>query len=270
MTSGKHISEDEIALDKLKDILLRQDRSELEELRAILNEPDKLSQRVTPLINSQLDFLKENFATEYETIIHELIDERLKQSQQEILDLIYPSLGKMISKYVALQISTLKDSIEDSVKSSFSFGRSIKSFFTGVKESDLIIQEAVVSTVEEVYIIQRDSGLLLASASNQNSMDKDVVAGMLTAIKSFVEDAFNKDSQDLEMIEYGSSKIIIRSYYSFYIALSVSGAVSATEINEFAEKIDSFAEEKMVKFSGNFENSSVEISDILEQTFIEK
>ncbi len=270
MTQGNHIREDERALEKLKDILLNKDRAELEELRSILNNQDKLSEKVRPIILSHFDFLKENFSSEYEEIVNTLIDKKLKQSEQELLDLIYPSLGKMISKYVALQMTTLKESIESSVKSKFSIGRSIKSMFTGVKESDLIIKDAVVSTIEEVYIIQRDSGLLISSASNQDSMDRDVIAGMLTAIKSFVEDAFNKDAQDLEMIEYGSYKIIIRSYYSFYIAIAVSGAFSATEQFELGTKIDSFAEYKMKLFKGKYDISSEEISLLLEQDFIQK
>ena len=269
MTQGKHRTEDDVALEKLKDIILRNDRDELEELRAILNDKEKLSEKVNPIIVEHFEFLKENFSSEYSVIINGLIDKKLKQSEQELLDLIYPSLGKMISKYVALQISTLKDSIENSVKSSFSFGRTFTSFFTGVKESELIIKDAVISTVEEVYVIQRDSGLLIGSASNNNSMDDEVIAGMLTAIKSFVEDAFKAESQDLETIEYGSYKIIIRSYYSFYIAMAISGAVSLAEQREIQEKIDDFAAEKMKIFKGRFDSSKYEISKLLKQNFID-
>lgn len=270
MTQRKYRTEDDIALEKLKDIILRNDRDELEELRSILNNKEKLSEKVNPIISEHFNFLKENFSSEYESIVNGLIDKKLKQSEQELLDLIYPSLGKMISKYVALQMSTLKESIESSVKSSFSFGRSFTSFFTGVKESDLIIKDAVVSTVEEVYVIQRDSGLLIGSASNKNSMDDEVIAGMLTAIKSFVEDAFNTQAQDLEIIEYGSYKIIIRSYYSFYIAMAISGAISQTEQREMQENIDEFAAEKMKIFKGRFDSSKYEISKLLKEGFIDK
>jgi len=270
MGQTNYRSEDDYALERLKDILLRNDRSELDELRSILHDQKKLSEKVSPIIETHLEFLKENFASEYKVIINKLIDKKLKTSEQELLDLIYPSLGKMISKYVTLQMSTLKESIENSVKSKFSFGRSMKSFFTGVKESDLIIKDAVVSTIEEVYVVQRDSGILIANASNQDSMDRDVVAGMLTAIKSFVEDAFNKDSQDLEMIEYGSYKIIIQSYYSFYIAIAISGAISASERSELAKKLDAFAETQMKKFIGKFEDSEEVLSKLLREVFIDK
>lgn len=270
MTRGEYKSEDDVALEKLKDIILRNDRNELEELRAIINDKEKLSEKVNPIISEHFHFLKENFSSEYESIINDLIDKKLKQSEQELLDLIYPSLGKMISKYVTLQMSTMKDSIEKSVKSSFSFGRSFTSFFTGVKESDLIIKDAIVSTIEEVYVIQRDSGLLIGSASNKNSMDDEVVAGMFTAIKSFVEDAFNTQSQDLEMIEYGSYKIIIRSYYSFYIAMAISGALSLTEQRNLQDQIDEFAAQKMKIFKGRFDSSKDEISKFLKEDFIDK
>jgi len=268
MTSGNHIQDEEQALERLKSILLRQDRAELEEIRGILNNKEKLSEKVKPIILDHFIFLKENFSQEYESIINDLIDKKLKQSESDILDIIYPSLGKMISKYVSLQITTLKESIENSVKSKFSFTRSITSFFTGVKESDLILKDAVTSAIEEVYLIQKDSGLLLASASNQESMDKDVVAGMLTAIKSFVEDAFNKDAQDLETIEYGSYKIVIRSYYSFYIAVAISGALSTSERGILSEKIDSFAANEIKIYKGKYDSAGTEISSLLEKQFI--
>jgi len=268
MTNGNHIQDEEQALERLKSILLRQDREELEEIRAILNEKEKLSQKIKPIILDHFDFLKENFSQEYESIINDLIDKRLKKSESDLLDIIYPSLGKMISKYVTLQMTTLKESIESSVKSKFSFTRSMKSFFTGVKESDLILKDAVTSTIEEVYLIQKDSGLLMASASNQDSMDKEVVAGMLTAIKSFVEDAFNKDAQDLETIEYGSYKIVIRSYYSFYIAIAISGALSSSERGVLTQKVDYFASNVMKNYKGKYDIAEKEISELLEKQFI--
>ncbi len=260
---------DDIALEKLKDILLRNDRKELDEIRSILNDQNKLAEKVNPILREHFQFLKDNFSSDYETIINDLVDKKLKQSEKELLDLIYPSLGKMISKYVTLQMSSLKESIEESVKSSFSFTRSFTSFFTGVKESELIIKDAVVSTIEEVYVIQRDSGLLIGSASKNNSMDDEVIAGMLTAIKSFVEDAFNTESQDLEVIEYGSYKLVIRSYYSFYIAMAISGAMSTNEQVEVQERIDTFASYKMKLFKGRFDSSKYEISKQLEQDFID-
>ncbi len=269
MTQGTYKNEDDVALEKLKDILLRNDRDELDELRSILNDQSKLSEKISPIILDHFKFLKENFSSEYETIINDLIDKKLKQSEQELLDLIYPSLGKMISKYVTLQMTTLKESIESSVKSRFSFGRSFTSFFTGVKESDLIIKDAVLSSIEEVYVIQRDSGLLIGSASKNNSLDDEVIAGMLTAIKAFVEDAFNTESQDLEVIEYGSYKILVRSYYSFYIAMAISGALSTTEQLEMQERIDAFASNKMKLFKGRFASSKSEISIHLEEDFME-
>lgn len=48
----------------------------------------------------------------------------------------------------------------------------------------------------------KESGLLIGSYSRGNIADKDMISGMLTAIKSFVEDAFSKEGQDLEDIKF--------------------------------------------------------------------
>jgi len=60
--------------------------------------------------------------------------------------------------------------------------------------------------VHEVYLVQRESGLLLGSYAKEKNTDQDVIAGMLTAIKSFAEDAFNRGKEDLEMIQYENYK----------------------------------------------------------------
>jgi flagellar motor component MotA len=77
-------------------------------------------------------------------------------------------------------------------------------------------------------------------------MDKDMISGMLTAIKSFVEDAFSGGAQNLEAIEYELYTIHIQNFFSYYIAVVVSGNYSRTfesdlenELLELSKKLTS-------------------------------
>ena len=74
------------------------------------------------------------------------------------------------------------------------------------------------------------------------NIEEDVVAGMLTAIKSFAEDAFKKETQDLQYIEYESYHIHIQNFSSYYIAVIISGTFNVIFKNELEDRLLDFAQ----------------------------
>ena len=266
-------SDSEVQLmSQLRDILLKEDRSTLTELQEILNNKSLLSGRVNPIIEEHLDFLKHNFPKEYAKIVDRLIEQKLKDSQQQILDIVYPVMGKMITKFVNLQMQQLKEGIDAQINGIFSrqgFVKHIKNRILGVKTSDMLIAAADKPILEEIFVIERDSGLMFGSAALFPSVNRDVVAGMLTAIKSFVEDAFERDNEDLEMIQYGTYRILLQNYPFYYFALALSGTVSTSEseilrgqIVDFIDKTDNLRVAEVTDESQN------RISQLLEEHFI--
>ena len=268
-----HKSDSEVQLmSQLREILLKEDRSTLTELQEILNNKSLLSGRVNPIIEEHLDFLKHNFPKEYAKIVDRLIEQKLRDSQQQILDIVYPVMGKMITKFVNLQMQQLKEGIDAQINGIFSrqgFVKHVKNRILGVKTSDMLIAATDKPILEEIFVIERDSGLMFGSAALFPSVNRDVVAGMLTAIKSFVEDAFERDNEDLEMIQYGTYRILLQNYPFYYFALALSGTVSASEseilrgqIVDFIDKTDNLRVAEVTDESQN------RISQLLEEHFI--
>jgi len=174
---------------------------------------------------------------------------QIENSRDEVVQVLYPIMGQMIKKYVQREIQVLSEKIDQQIQKAFSFNSvvdGIKAFFSrkGGKE---IITEAYGSQIEEIFIIEKDSGLLMASYSRNELVDQDMVSGMLTAIKAFVEDAFNKEGQELETIEYDLYKIYLKSFNKFYIATVVSGIFSASFKNQLDDLILKFVEEMTLK-----------------------
>ena len=263
--------DDQALLTRLKDILLRDNVQELSEIKKVLDTKEHLSVRVSPIIEEHLQLLKENFSTEYEVTINKLIEAKIKDSQDQILDTIYPALGRMIKKYITFQFQQLKENIDSKVKSTFSFDmvkRRIKAIFTGVSESDLILSTENDAKVEEIFLIERDSGLLMGSACLEENMDQDVIAGMLTAIKSFVEDAFKKEKLELELIEYGHYKILIQTFYSYYMAAAIIGTLTSSEKEEIAQKMHDFVAEEISNQNDKEELTLDIVSKKLHSNFI--
>ncbi len=264
--------DDDLLMRKLKNVLLKEDREQLMQLKEVLDDPNQLSEKVNPLIEQRLDFLKKNFPKEYRLVVNQIVEERLRGFQDEVLNIMYPVLGKMIRKYITHQFQLMKDRIDTTVRSTFSIEalkRKLKSVFLGVNESDLVMSQIDGPVIEEIYVIQRNSGLLLGSASLNNTIDQDVIAGMLTAIKSFVEDAFQRESEDLERIQYGSYKIFIQNYHSYYIAVVMSGSLSAKESDALSTRLSNFTDKELTQIS-NIDNEAIQhISSKLNEYFVQ-
>jgi hypothetical protein len=96
--------------------------------------------------------------------------------------------------------------------------------------AELTLRESFAFSLEELFLIQHDSGLLLAHhrASQEDSSDSDLISGMLTAIRDFARDSLGDgdDSQELREIEFGDERIIIQSGQYVYAAAVIKGIES--------------------------------------------
>jgi hypothetical protein len=273
MTKIRNSVEEEMLMSKMKDILLREDRNEIQRLQASFQDENQLSARVLPIIEEQLALLKQTFPKEFERSIDIIIAQKIKNSQEELLDVLHPVIGKMIAKYIQMQIELLKESIE--AKLGGTFGKQnwltrTKNRMLGVKESDAVWSNMNAPIIQEVYIIQHHSGILMGSAARETVMDRDMIAGMLTAIKAFVEDAFQRDREELELIEYGTYKIIIQNFHTYYLAAAVSGSLTITDRSDISKQLLDFGEVHLKKFTSTTADYYIHCSRLLHDAFIEK
>ena len=234
-------NKEKILLDQLRTALLSEDRKSIAKIRHILETSDELAKRIDPIIETHLNELKEHFPDSYIRVTQKLIDQRLKDSQQELVNILYPRLGLMMKSYIADQFKLLRERIDNQVR------RSPLSFFmrNRTKTADEIIMDLSPFKVEEIYIVSHESGLLLGSASSSNAADKDMVAGMLTAIKAFVEDAFHRTDEELRGIQYREYEIMIHNFFNYYIALAIAGTSSELDRDLLAKRILEFATKEL-------------------------
>lgn len=239
-------------LVQLKELLLNEDRDfaqqilqKLESVETILNQEKLLSEKVNPIIDKKIETFTEEIPSKLGPTITEALKVQIRDSQDQVVEALFPIIGKMIKKYIQQEINNLSESINNQVQSTFSikkWNRKIKSFFTGVSEKNIILSEMVKPKVEQIFIIEKGSGLLIANVSkSEENIDKDMIAGMLTAIKSFVEDAFTKEEQSLELIQYELYNIYIQNMASYYVAAVISGSFNSEFKNELEDKILDFA-----------------------------
>ncbi len=258
-------------LKQLRQVLLSEDREALAAIREMLEDEAQLSEKVSPIIRQHLAFLKENFHEEYGVIIEEIVSKKLSESQDEIVNMIFPKLNTIIKKFITAQFQILKEGIDTQIKTvqnRFSPKNLFNRFF-GPSDSDIVLSQLDHPEVHEVYLVQRESGLLLGSYAKEKNTDQDVIAGMLTAIKSFAEDAFNRGKEDLEMIQYENYKIFLHNLPSYYFAVAMTGSISTSEKENLSNKLITFAQEN-VPFDTTNVNSTLtdRISTALAKHFV--
>ncbi|WP_289043449.1 cell envelope biogenesis protein OmpA [uncultured Olleya sp.] len=236
----------------LKDILLKDEHEyassieiKLKKLEELITQQNNLSKHIDPILEEKLDeFIKEMPQTIGPTITKTLKEE-IKNSQDEVVEALYPIMGKMIKRYVQKEIQILSENINRSMSNAFSFKnifRKFRSKKSGVSEGDLLIQNQFKPKIEQIMVIESGSGLIISEYSKTNNIDQDTVAGMLTAIKSFAEDAFVTDVQNLEYIEYENYHIHLQNFSKYYIAVAISGAFTATFRSKLEDKLLDFAQ----------------------------
>lgn len=242
-------------LIKLKELLLNEDRDfaqtileKLDSLEDTINTPNKLSEKVGGIIDKKLETYTQEIPEKLGPTITKALSSEIKNSQDKVVEILFPIIGKMIKKYIQQEMKILSDNINNQIQNAFSvqgFKRKIMSKFTGVSEHQMLLAEMNEPKVEEIFIVEKGSGLIISSASRQESIDEDMIAGMLTAIKSFVEDAFKKEQQSLELIQYELFEIYIQNFNTYYFAVVISGGFNSGFKNKLENNLFDFVSENM-------------------------
>ena len=238
-------------IEELKHLLLNEDRemiaalkSEIDNLKKTLNTEKELEINVGPIIKAYLANYTEEIPEKLGPTITQSLKNEIANSKNEVVDALYPILGKMIKKYLQKEFEILSEKINSQIKRRFSikgFKRKIKSLFTGIKEESLIINDLSESKIEQILIIEKHSGILKGSYSNSDTIDKDVLSAMLTAIKSFVEEALKTGNENLESIEYGLYNIHIQNFNSYYVAAIIHGVYDVQFQESIRERINEYS-----------------------------
>lgn len=227
----------------LRELLLEEQRKDLESLKEEIFVHEKFSERVSPLVDEKIEVLREKFPEYFGETITETIKIQIRDSQDEVIEALYPILGKLVKKFIVSEIEKLTNSINETIKEKFSFKEIIKRYFKGKNNNaDIVLHEVFKAEIEEVFVINKESGLLAGSFSKGNIADKDMVAGMLTAIKSFAEDAFSKEGQDLEDIRFETFQLSIHNFKTIYIAVAISGVLNIEFKEKLSDNITNLAE----------------------------
>ncbi len=249
-------------------------------LESVRSEADKEKKRANQL-QSELDQLREQFYLESEALFPRLVADlsniitraiqvsrqamadalgpvmgdairvQIRDSREEMVEALYPVILGTVQRAISEFARELQRNIDARLKTSFRPRGALRTLYArirGISESELILRDSLPFEVEEIFLIQRESGLLMAQKGSDvaEAPDSDLISGMLTAIRDFARESFGDGTADEELdeIQYGGERIIIQSGQFVYIAAVVGGV----EPEGFRSQLRQFINELHIRY----------------------
>ncbi len=194
-----HVPRDSAAdLERLRELLLGKEQKDLGELQKRFDDwqltPEELAEQLPEAIGLRTS-QDESLGRALAPTLEDGISESVQRNPQQIAQAIYPSLGPAIRRAISDTLAGFVETLNRAIEHSFSW-RGLKWRFealrTGAPYAEIVLKHALVYRVEEVFLIEGESGLPLGHVAldDARTEDPDLVSGMLTAIQDFVADSF--------------------------------------------------------------------------------
>jgi outer membrane protein OmpA-like peptidoglycan-associated protein len=151
------------------------------------------------------------------------IKTQIAMERDAMVDALYPVIGSTISKYMGEVVQSINEKV-DAALSPVGIQRKIRAKMQGVSEAELILQESYSYSVRAIFLIHKTSGLIIRELqpSQELKLESDLLAGMLTAIRSFANDCIVANSE-LDQIDYDNFQILLETAGYCYLAVVVNG-----------------------------------------------
>jgi OOP family OmpA-OmpF porin len=247
--------------DELRSLLIGPEQRELLALQAQLDEAGRARDvsRVLP----EAIALRGNDAPLTRALapsVEDAITASVRRNPQPLADALFPVMGPAIRKAIAHTLASMMESLNRSVEHSLSM-RAVQwrwtAFRTGTPFSQIVLLNTLQYRVEQVFLIHRETGLLLqhVALDVRTAEDADQISGMLTAIRDFVSDSFHtKDGDSLDAMRVGDLTVVVEGGPHASIAAVIRGTAPYTlraVLQEALETIHLRLGKDLDRFSGD-------------------
>lgn len=220
-------------LAELRKAITGLDNQDLQRLNNLIRDPELFSTEISELLPFSIRKMMERGDLDQEQLrkfVEQVLHQSVKTDPGIMANILFPIMMPAIRKAVAEDIKRMVDSLNTSLEHGFSpkrIGWRFQALFSGKKYAEIVLSNAYVFKVSQVFLIHRPSGLLLnqvQEAELKNARDADMVSSMLSAIKDFVQDSFHRDTEEqLDSIKVGDFNIWIEQGPYAIIAAIVEG-----------------------------------------------
>ena len=183
---------------RLKQLILGEELAELnahaERVAALEAEQAELPQQLPGLLQrAQRGEGRQRLAQALKMPVSDALAAAVRSQRQSIVEVLFPVIGPAIRKAIAEAMRDFNENFNRALESSFTLRGlrwRLESWRTGLPYAQVVMRHALHYRLDHLFLIDRDSGLVLSrvSAPDLPDLDADAIAGMLTAIGDFVRD----------------------------------------------------------------------------------
>lgn len=248
---------------------------ELAELRRILIHPEGVGEVLPEAVSASVE-KSDALAKATLPVVEDNIYQSARKRPEVLSEALFPIIGPAIRKAIAEALGKMVQSMNQTMENSLSpkgFKWRIEAWRTGKPFAEVVMLHSLVYRVEEVFLIHKETGLLLqhASATTEGSKDADMVSAMLTAIQDFVHDSF-KASEDatLDSLQIKELSVWIESGPDALIAAVIRGNAPLAyreKLEEAIEGVHARQQAQLQEFNGEasvFETSRPLLEECLQ------
>jgi OOP family OmpA-OmpF porin len=219
-------------LEALRTLLLADERRALETLRARLDDPVWRAEemaRVLPEAIAIRAARDARLAHALQGTIDDALEVAVARDPKRISDAIFPVLGPALRKAVSSALFGMVESLNEVLRQSFTIQAlrwRWEAWRSGRPYAEIVLLNTLVYRVEQVALVHAEQGVVLAhvEAPEVVAQDSDVVYSMLSAIQSFMTDAFDSEAGGLDVVRMdGGLSLWIEEAGGMALALLVRG-----------------------------------------------
>jgi outer membrane protein OmpA-like peptidoglycan-associated protein len=178
------------------------------------------SQMTTQLLDQEAEKAKltESLQMPVEICIQQSIKKNVAPFADALFPLIGPAIRRSIGEAFKELLQRINTLLQHSIFSRKGIAWRIQAWRTGQSFAEVVLMQTFIYRVEQVFLIHRESGLLIlhAHVEGVDVGDSDAVSAMFTAIQDFTRDSFSVNKQEeLESLQVGQYTVWVeRSPYA--------------------------------------------------------
>lgn len=142
--------------------------------------------------------------------VERCLQESITQNTETLANALFPVMGPAIRRSINESLKALVQQINDTIERNASLRGvmwRLQARRTGRSFAEVMLQNTLVYRVEQIFLIHRETGLLIQHMYQQDIEvgDSDAVSAMFTAIQDFTRDSFSSDkTEELDSVEIGN------------------------------------------------------------------
>ncbi len=223
---------DEERLVELRHLILGDMEPEVAEIKQRLDDGHIRANEISHVLPEAIivgSSRDDNLATAITPAVDKAIRSSIRGNLKAFSDALFPVMGPAIRKAIAEALRGMLQSLNEVMDKSFSWQGvkwRLESLRTKKPFSEIILLHSLVFRTEQVFLIHKNTGLMLAHVVREETdvQDADMVSSMLTAIRDFVADSFKvQESDGLEAIRVGELTVWIEQGPEAVLAVVIRG-----------------------------------------------